>query len=407
MLAPMEKKRMKRKIINIGLILSLALNLTILGFFGKTIYLESRKIGNHIITDYKIKNVTSAIQYYNGLKFNINGKFNIEDNFSRLPSKYETVVRPAVWNLSKNSSGISIRFKTNSPDISVKWELSNYREHSNMSRICASGLDLYCLVGEKWQYVRSGIPTDFKTEQLLISEMDTTTKEFILNLPLYDGIENIEIGIVKGFEISKSEDDYKIKRPIVFYGTSITQGGSASRPGLAYPSIISRDLNVETINLGFSGNGKFEKSVGLALCEIDAEIYVIDCVPNSSPEVIKKNAYNLIKQIRKARPKTPILLVESIIREYSYFQKTDETIFGGLKYIQSQNNELKNAYNKLIEEGIENVFYLSSEGLIGFDHEGTIDGTHLNDLGMTRIANKIGNKINEILEVKETTGANN
>jgi lysophospholipase L1-like esterase len=237
--------------------------------------------------------------------------------------------------------------------------------------------------------------------------MDTTTKEFILNLPLYDGIENIEIGIVKGFEISKSEDDYKIKRPIVFYGTSITQGGSASRPGLAYPSIISRDLNVETINLGFSGNGKFEKSVGLALCEIDAEIYVIDCVPNSSPEVIKKNAYNLIKQIRKARPKTPILLVESIIREYSYFQKTDETIFGGLKYIQSQNNELKNAYNKLIEEGIENVFYLSSEGLIGFDHEGTIDGTHLNDLGMTRIANKIGNKINEILEVKETTGANN
>jgi len=406
MLAPMEKK-MKRKIISIGLILSLALNLTILGFFGKAIYLESRKIGKHIITDYKTKNVTSDFHYFNGLKFNINGKFNNEENFSRLPLKFKNIVRPAVWSLSKNSSGISIRFKTNSPSISVKWELSNFREHSNMSRICASGLDLYCLVDNKWQYVRSGIPTNFKTEQLLVSEMDTITKEFTLNLPLYDGIENIEIGIKKGFEISKSADDYRIKNPIVFYGTSITQGGSASRPGLAYPSIISRDLNVETINLGFSGNGKFENSVGLALCEIDAEMYVIDCVPNSSPEVIKQNTFNLIKQIRKAKPKTPILLVESIIQEYSYFQKTDKTIFGGLKYIQFQNYELKNAYNKSIEEGIDNLFYLSSDGLIGYDHEGTIDGTHLNDLGMKRIAGKIENKIKQILELKETKGANN
>jgi hypothetical protein len=292
---------MKKKIIYIGLILSLSLNLTILGFFGRTIYLEIRKTGKHIITDYKIKNVTSDFIYHNGLKFNINGKFNNEDNFSRLPLKYENIVRPAVWSLSENSSGISIRFKTNSSDISVKWELSNYKEHSNMSRICASGLDLYCLVDNKWQYVRSGIPTNFITEQLLVSKMDTTTKEFILNLPLYDGIENIEIGIIKGFDISKSEDDYKIKKPIVFYGTSITQGASASRPGLAYPSIISRDLNVETINLGFSGNGKFEESVGLALCEIDAEMYVIDCVPNSSPEVIKQNVFDLIKQIKKSQ----------------------------------------------------------------------------------------------------------
>ena len=391
---------MKRKIISIGLILSLALNLMILGFFGKTIYLESRKIGKHIITDYKTKSVTSDFLYFNGLNFNINGKFNTEENFSRLPIKYKEIVRHPVWSLSKNSSGISIKFKTNSPAISVKWVLSNFREHSNMSRICASGLDLYCLVDNKWQYVRSGIPTGFKNEQLLVSEMDTTTKEFILNLPLYDGIENINIGIVKGFKISESKNDFIIKKPIVFYGTSITQGGSASRPGLAYPSIISRDLNVETVNLGFSGNGKFENSVGLALCEIDAEMYVIDCVPNSSPEVIKQNAFNLIKQIRKARPKTSILLVESIIREYSYFQKTDKTIFGGLKYIQSQNNELKIAYNKSMEEGIDNLFYLSSDGLIGYDHEGTIDGTHLNDLGMKRIAKRIEDEIKQILKLE-------
>jgi hypothetical protein len=391
--------RMKRKLISICLVLSLLLNLTILGFFGKTIYSESRKIGKHIISDYKTKKTTTDFQYYNGLEFNIGGKFHNEKNYFRLPSNYKNIVRPEVWNLSKNSSGISIKFRTNSPDISVKWKLSNFLEHSNMSRICSSGLDLYCLIDNQWQYVKSGIPTSIETEQLLVSEMDTTSKEFLLNLPLYDGVENIEIGIKKEFNISTTKDNYEINKPIVFYGTSITQGGSASRPGLAYPSIISRNLNIETINLGFSGNGKFEKSVGLALCEIDASAYIIDCVPNSSPDVIKSNVFSLIKQIRKCKPNTPILLVESIIREYSYFQKTDKTIFGGLKYIEAQNTELRKSYENAIDENINNLFYLSSDGLIGYDHEGTIDGTHLNDLGMQRIAEKIEIEITKMLKL--------
>jgi len=392
---------MKKRIINIGLILSLVLNLTILCFFGKTIYLETKKTKKQIYSAPKTQNTNSEFKYFNGLEFKINGKFHNEKNFLRLPLKYKQIVRTTIWKLSTCSSGISIRFKTNSPAISVKWELSNFTEHSNISRISASGLDLYCLVDNKWQYVSSGIPTNYKNKQLIVSAMDTTTKEFMLNLPLYAGVKNLEIGIKQGFKILKSSNDFRIKKPIVFYGTSITQGGSASRPGLAYPSIISRDLNIETINLGFRGNGKFEHSVGLALCEIDAAMYVIDCVPNSTPALIKQNAFKLIKQIRNCKPNTPILLVESIIREYSYFQKTDKTIFGGLKYIQYQNKELKNAYNKSMEEGIPHVFYLSSDGLIGYDHEGTIDGTHLNDLGMKRIAKKMENKINEILEEKK------
>nr|WP_227740383.1 SGNH/GDSL hydrolase family protein [Salegentibacter sp. BLCTC] len=377
--------------------LSLVLNLIILGFYGNTIYIESRKLASNFISDYQINNATSDLQYFKGLKFNINGKYHSEESFSRLPLYYKKIVRPKVWSLSKNSSGISIRFKTNSPDISVKWELSNFSDNSNMNRIGVSGLDLYCSVDNKWQYVMSGIPTRQINEQLLISDMDTITKDFMINLPLYDGIENIEIGIKDGFKISKSGNNFKTDNPIVFYGTSITQGGSASRPGLAYPSIISRNLNIETINLGFSGNGKFEKSVGLALCEIDAEMYVIDCTPNSSPEVIKKNALELIMQIKTCKPNTPILLVESIIREYSYFQKTDKSIFGGLKYIEAQNNELRESYEKALKKGIVGLYYLSSEGLIGYDHEGTVDGTHLNDLGMQRIADKIGKEITKIL----------
>ena len=394
---------MNKKMVWIGLVLSLFLNLTIITFFGSTIYSESRKMGKRIISDYKT--ITSDFTYYNGMEFTIEGKFHKEKNYRRLPLKYKDIVRSVVWDISNHSSGISIKFKTNSLKISVKWKLTSFQEHENKSKVCGSGLDLYCLVDNKWQYVRSGIPTAVETEQLFVSKMDTTSKQFLLNLPLYDGIEHIEIGIKKGFNISANSYNDNTK-PIVFYGTSITQGASASRPGLAYPSIIGRDLNIETINLGFRGNGKFEKSVGMALCEIDAGMYIIDCTPNSSPEIIKNNALELIKQIRNSKPNVPILIVESIIREYAYFQKLEKNELGGLKYIQAQNNELKKVYNNAIDLNLGDVHYLSSDGLIGHDHEATIDGTHLNDLGMKRIAEKIKQKIIEIYKLQEIISTN-
>jgi hypothetical protein len=344
------------------------------------------------------------IKYFNGLDFLTKGKFHQENNFNRLPLKYEKIVRPDVWNLSKMSAGISIRFRTNSPELSAKWELIKNSSRSNMTKIGSSGLDLYCLIDDKWQYVNSAIPTGILNERSLITDMDTTFKEFLINLPLYDGIENIEIGVNQNYLISTpKQSENKIKNPIVFYGTSITQGGSASRPGMAYPSIISRKFKVETINLGFSGNGIFEESVGQALCEIKASMYVIDCTPNSSPDIIKTNALKLIRQIRKCRPDTPILLVESIIREYAYFKESDEFTFGSLKFIQAQNKELKWAFENAVNLGIKNISYLDSDGLIGYDHEGTVDGTHLSDLGLYRIADNIEAKIIEILKLKENS----
>ncbi|WP_353140568.1 SGNH/GDSL hydrolase family protein [Pseudopedobacter sp.] len=347
------------------------------------------------------KKVLDDLLYFNGFSFRITGKYHQEKNFNRLPAKYEKIVRPAVWGLSKNSSGISIHFTTNSPVIAAKWKLMSYPRMSNMTPIAASGLDLYCLVDGQWQYVNSGIPSGLNNEKTLISDMDTCYKEFLLNLPLYDGVENIEIGINPNFSISAPENIiYKINKPIVFYGTSITQGASASRPGMVYTSIISRKLSVETINLGFSGNGRFESSVGQALCEIDASLFVIDCTANSHPDTIKNNTVKLLQQIRECKPNTPILLVESIIREYSYFKKSDESTFGSRKYILAQNNELKKSFNEAKNIGIDNLYYLESDGLIGYDHEGTIDGTHLTDLGSYRMAEKMETKIIEILKLK-------
>jgi lysophospholipase L1-like esterase len=396
---------MKKNILTIFLMtFCLVFNLIIGDSYGKALFLTAKIPGSLNTQSIKKpgKKMSDELRYFNVFSFLITGKYHQEKNFNRLPAKYEKIVRPPVWSLSKNSSGISIHFTTNSPVIAAKWKLMKYPRSGNMTSIATSGLDLYCLVDGKWEYVNSGIPSGLDNEKILISDMDTSYKEFLLNLPLYDGVENIEIGINANFSISAPKKFfYKINKPIVFYGTSITQGASASRPGMAYPSIISRRLSAETINLGFSGNGKFESSIGQALCEIDASLFVIDCTPNSGPDVIKNNTVKLLQQIRKCKPNTPILLVESIRREYSYFKKSDESTFGSRKYILAQNDELKKSFNKAKSMGIGNLYYLESDGLIGYDHEGTVDGTHLTDLGFYRIADKIETKIIGILKLKD------
>jgi len=342
------------------------------------------------------------LKYTEAYNLEITGKIHQEENYNRLPEKFQKIVSPKVWGLSKFPSGISVRFTTNSPIITVYWKLNSSSGPPAMNRVGASGVDLYCLVNGNWQYVNSALPAGNINTKVLISDMDTSYKTFLLNLPLHDVVLNIQVGINEKYSISSPlEDNDKIKKPIVFYGTSITQGVGASRPGMAYPSIISRNIKAEVINLGFSGNGRFESSAGQILCDIDAELYVLDCTPNSSPDIIKKNTLKLIQQIRATKPETPILLVESIIRENSYFKLTDELTHGGLKYVQAQNKELSRSFKAAEDLGIINLYYLESKDLIGSDHEATIDGTHLSDLGQYRIAEAIGAEITKILNPKK------
>lgn len=353
--------------------------------------------------DFNIQGSLSEVQdstdpayvFVDGLDLTILGKGHDEEHYGRLPEKYKEIVRSPVWSLSRHSAGVKLMFRSNSPEIVARWEVMSYSDKTNMTQIGASGLDLYCRVNGRWQYVNSGVPTGHKNEKSLITDMDTTYKEFMLHLPLYDGLRSIEIGVMRGYEIESSQQMSEF--PIVVYGTSITQGASASRPGMAYPSIISRNMDVEFINLGFSGNGRFESSVGQFLCEIESQLLVLDCTPNSSPDVIRANALNLIKQFRSCQPSTPILMVESIVREYSHFRTQNPQKFGTKAYLQTQNRALATAFEAAKAAGISEIYYLESDGLIGDDHEGTVDGTHLTDLGMMRIAHAIQQKIEAIL----------
>ena len=150
-----------------------------------------------------------------------------------------------------------------------------------------SGLDLYVRDMGVWRWIANGRPGGQHTESLLADNIPDGRHEFMVYLPLYNGLESLEIGVAPSATLAKGPARPAGKdRPILFYGTSITHGGCASRTGMAYPSILSRRLDMPIINLGFSGNGKMEPELGVLLAEVDAAAYVLDCVSNMTPEQV-------------------------------------------------------------------------------------------------------------------------
>lgn len=347
-------------------------------------------------SDKNIDLIESSVKFYDSHLFFVNGKYHNDKGLGRLPEKFKEKVRKEIWSISRQTSGMNIHFSTNSTLIFVKWKLGMNVVKPNMSRIGSGGVDLYCKKNGTWQFVNAiGPNPDGETCKSIISDMDTGFKEFMINFPLFDEVLDFEIGIHKTAEIKKYLPTKK--KAIVFYGTSITQGSSASRPGMAYPSIVSRALNTPVYNLGFDGNGKFEIEFSDILSETNSKLFVIDCVTNSHPELIRTKALPLILKLHQKNPTVPILLIETITRENTYLDRKDSIFDDGYRYIKAQNKMLSLVFDQAKQMGIQNIFYIKGEGLIGYDHEGTIDGTHLNDIGSMRYAKEVQEIITKIL----------
>lgn len=322
------------------------------------------------------------IKYYGREYFLIEGttipESEKESPYDRLPISYKAKVRPPVWDLSKNSAGISIGFLSNSTLIKVKWGVMNDNKMNHMAETGIKGVDLYCKVDGTWKYINTGRPEGKENEALLVSTLAPVVREYRMFLPLYDGVSHLEIGIDSVATIEKAVANKYL--PIVFYGTSITQGGCASRPGMAYSNIISRKLGVDCVNFGFSGNGRMEPPVVEVLAAMQASFYVIDCVPNMSLEEVQTNVIPLVETIRAKHPKTPIAFVENLQYAGSFFQNNIRDD------ISAKNKALRAGYDKLISKGVTNLVYIESKGGIGDDNESTVDGVHLTDLGFMRFA---------------------
>lgn len=332
-------------------------------------------------------------KYYDAYSLKIVGMpFKNVKSYERLPLTLKKSVRIPIWYESLNSTGIAIQFETNSSSIAVKWKSGDSSYFPHVAGTLVKGLDLYCWQDGKWYFAGVGKPySKVYNEGVLISNMENKMRRFILNLPMYETVDSIYIGIDSNAQIlSPNKTFFLPYNPIVFYGTSIVQGASASRPGMCYPSILSRRLNIETINLGFSGNGLLDLEIAEIMSEIKASCYVIDCGPNLTEALVKQRLIKFITLLHKKKPDTPIILVENINYPTGRFDMKAKA------HVSTINQEFNNAFNYLKKQGINNLFYINQKNLIGNDGDGTVDGIHLTDLGFYRLANVLEAEINKI-----------
>lgn len=300
--------------------------------------------------------------------------------FARLPDAAEGKVTGPVWNLSQDSAGMLVRFKTDATAIWAHYTLRSERlAMPHMPATGASGLDLYARDEQgRWRWVNVTKPDKQEVKMVILSGLAPGFREYAAYLPLFNGPESLSIGVPEGAKFEELPP--RTAKPVVFYGTSITHGACASRPGMVHTAILGRRFDWPVINLGFSGNGRMDAAVGEFLVKIDAAVFVIDCLPNMGPSDVRQKCPALVKQIRAAHPETPIVLVEDR-------RNTNSWILPARNQHHTDNHAaLRESYDALVKEGVKNLHYLPGDGLLGDDADGATDGSHPNDLGFMRQA---------------------
>lgn len=349
-----------------------------------TVMAAAEAPSNAIDASKAIPSEDGAIHWYDAKNLPFEGQAweDVAHPYDRLPARAEGMVRPPVWSLSHDSAGIAARFVSNSKTIHVRWSLrSKTISMNHMPATGDSGIDLYVVERGEYRWAGVGRPKkQIANENVLIEFETAADRAFIMYFPLYNGIEKAEIGVDAGAYLAPAPPrPEEQSKPIVFYGTSITQGGCASRPGAAHTAILGRWLDRPVINLGFSGNGQMDPEFVELISSIDAACYLIDCIPNMEAEQVAERAESFLRKLHEAKPDVPIVAVECIFPRNGHMN-------GRLAEIQKRNALLKAAYDTLSKEIRHGLYYIPGDDLLGHDGEGTVDGVHPTDLGFLRMA---------------------
>ncbi len=302
-------------------------------------------------------------------------------------------MRKEVWNLSRESSGMSAEFEADTDAVYVRYVLAKERlAMPHMPATGVSGVDLYGRLNDAWRWLGVTRPQSVNVTAPLATRIAPGRRAYRAYLPLYNGVTSLEIGVPKGVAfvpVAPRKD-----KPVCFYGTSITHGACASRAGMSFVNLLGRRLDRPMLNFGFSGNGRTEIEVGRFLAELDPAVYVIDCVANTPAEQITQRTGPLVKLLREARPATPILLLEQ--RAWANSPLVPHQAASHAQKCAA----LRGAYEALIAQGCKNLHYRTGgDELIGNDGDGTTDGSHPNDLGMMRYADALEPTLRKILAV--------
>lgn len=312
--------------------------------------------------------------------------------YQRFPDSRKASIPSWVWGNSIHSAGLTMHFRTNASQIQVRYTTTS-RNYAmpHMPSTGVSGLDLYAtdskgcsLLCHGWYSFKDTITYNYNG---LTYHDDAYTYE--LFLPLYNGVKWLEVGVPADAEFTFVEASKE--KPIVVYGTSIAHGGCASRPAMAWTAMVKRELDIPVINWGFSGSGRLDPEMFNMMCEMDARLFVIDCIPNmdGDKDHIVSRMTDGIKKLRTSS-NVPILIVEHDGYADQYISE------GSCNRYQLANEECRKAYEQLRADGVKNLWYLSYDE-IGMNPDGMVDCVHATDLGMTDYAKAYTKKIRRIL----------
>ena len=321
--------------------------------------------------------------------FKIYGVFREGDRFRRMPEAVAKTVSEGVEYLHSNTAGGRIRFITDSPYVAVNVKLDKADAMNHFAFTGTAGFDLYVKENSKEIYKGTFRPPTVTSKEYesIIELSEKSMREITINMPLYADVKELYIGLDENSEI-KAPNEYKISKPVVYYGSSITQGGCASRPGMSYQAIISRALNCDFINLGFSGSAKGEQEMTDYIKTLDMSVFVMDYDHNApTAEHLKATHEKMFKCIREVHPELPVLFLSAPKYE----------AFGEFIYKKAI---IKETYENALANGDKNVYFIPGNELmrdeIGYD--GSVDNCHPTDLGFFSMAHRIIPVLKEILK---------
>ena len=350
------------------------------------------KVDNNLVVNTKIEKEDIVFYNVTDAPFKVYGIYHEDGKFRRMPENVARATSEGVLALHANTAGGRVRFKTDSPYIAINAVMENVCLFPHCAATGTAGFDIYRKMDGEEQYIRSCVPpawessVDIKDGYEGVFDFDTEGMfEYTIHFPTYSDVKTLYIGLKNGAKLEAPEP-YKYEKPIVYYGSSITQGGCSARPGITYQSAITRRLSYDHINLGFSGNAKAEPAMYNYIKNLDMSIFVYDYDHNAPTVEHLRNTHEpMFKAIREAQPDLPIIMMS----RPSWFLSVAE---------KERLEIIKKTYNNAKASGDKNVYIITGQELMKYvENDGTVDGCHPNDAGFWSMAKVLGDFLENLL----------
>lgn len=339
-------------------------------------------------------NIRPGLRFYRADApfFRLYGIYYEEEKYRRLPESVAKTVNEGVLRLHANTSGGRIRFVTTSSCVAISVKFGQIGRMPHFALTGSAGFDLYERTDGQQIFAGSFFPPYDMAEgyESLIELGNGQRHELTINFPLYSEVRELYIGLDE-YAVNEPAPEYANPVPIVYYGSSITQGACASRPGNAYPAMISRELDWDYINLGFSGNARGEPEIAEYISRLPMSLFVCDYDHNApTPDDLRNTHEAMFRTVRQSHPQVPVLMLT--------MPKKEPWLAGEL---WEREQIIRATYERSRAAGDRGVYFLTGTELLGESaQEATVDNCHPNDIGFYCMAKRIIRLIREI-----TTGA--